>query len=95
MYLCVRCDFFRLLLNNLVNFFHEDGIGLSFDQMKKLEDYKQLEAELKIRSASTGDLVKMFYLQVNINLDFLLFIGIYERINVFVTFRKKICSVAI
>jgi len=51
-------------LKILLDLFHEDGNGLSLQQMKKSKEYKKLDAELKLRSANTADLVKLFYLQV-------------------------------
>jgi len=53
-----------VLHHHLVGFFHEEGNGLPIEQMKALEDFNTLETELKMRCASTEDLMRLFYMQV-------------------------------
>uniref|UniRef100_H2ZHP5 C2 domain-containing protein n=1 Tax=Ciona savignyi TaxID=51511 RepID=H2ZHP5_CIOSA len=58
-YLC------RYVLNHyLVEFFHADGFGISKEKLNSTDEYRLLESELKMRSAKTEDLIRLFYLQV-------------------------------
>uniref|UniRef100_H2ZHP4 C2 domain-containing protein n=1 Tax=Ciona savignyi TaxID=51511 RepID=H2ZHP4_CIOSA len=57
--------FYLYVLNHyLVEFFHADGFGISKEKLNSTDEYRLLESELKMRSAKTEDLIRLFYLQV-------------------------------
>lgn len=50
----------------LTEFFHADGNGLSEEKLN-CPNAEILESELKMRSAKTRDLIKLFYMQVGLH----------------------------
>lgn len=61
----MTCIFSRYILDeHLVNFFHAGGEGISLETMSAIEEYKVIHLELKMRSATTEDLIRLFFDQV-------------------------------
>uniref|UniRef100_F6UTA8 C2 domain-containing protein n=1 Tax=Ciona intestinalis TaxID=7719 RepID=F6UTA8_CIOIN len=58
-YLC------RYILDHyLMEFFHAEGHGIARERMTNMDEYRVLGSELKMRSAKTEDLIRLFYLQM-------------------------------
>ncbi|XP_078492943.1 BAI1-associated protein 3-like [Ciona intestinalis] len=53
-----------ILDHHLMEFFHAEGHGIAKERMTNMDEYRVLGSELKMRSAKTEDLIRLFYLQM-------------------------------